>query len=86
MQLGIDNNVDRIKGHHLWAHFKEIKRHDLRSSHASIIAWNDCVTECRQIAANTLLPSGKQVGSTIAGLSFSLIILSRFFVNFGSYH
>ncbi len=59
--MGISLGVDRIKGHHLWAHFKEIKDQNLRRSSESIRRWNQCVIECQSIARQQLLPTGKQV-------------------------
>lgn len=53
--------IDRIKGHHLWAHFQEIKDQNLRRSSESIRRWNQCVIECQSIARQNLLPNGKQV-------------------------
>ncbi len=53
--------VDRIKGHHLWAHFKQIKDQNLRRSPEAIHRWNQCVIECQNIARQNLLPIGKQV-------------------------
>lgn len=53
--------IDRIKGHHLWAHFNEIKDQNLRRSPESIRRWNQCVIECQSIARQHLLPNGKQV-------------------------
>ena len=50
--------VDRVKGHHLWAHFAPIKGDDLRRSEASVAAWNAAAARCREIAASTPLPSG----------------------------
>ena len=61
VRLAVAHNVDRVKGHHLWAHFKPIKGHDLRKSKESVSAWNACVQECRRIANTQLLPSGRSI-------------------------
>ncbi|CAF0881547.1 unnamed protein product [Rotaria sordida] len=61
VKLGISLGVDRIKGHHLWAHFKQIKDQNLRRSPESIHRWNQCVIECQNIARQYLLPTGKQI-------------------------
>lgn len=53
--------IDRVKGHHLWAHFKEIKNENLRRSTDSIRRWNQCVSECQTFARKNLLPNKKQV-------------------------
>ena len=50
--------VDRVKGHHLWAHFAAIKGDDLRRSEASVKAWNAVAARCRHIASATPLPNG----------------------------
>ncbi len=59
--MGISLGVDRIKGHHLWAHFKQIKDQNLRRSPDAIRRWNQCVIECQNLARQYLLPTGKQV-------------------------
>ncbi|CAF4828715.1 unnamed protein product [Rotaria sp. Silwood1] len=61
VKLGISLGVDRIKGHHLWAHFKQIKDQNLRRSPESIRRWNQCVIECQNIARQNFLPTGKQI-------------------------
>lgn len=59
--LGIRLGVDRIKGHHLWAHFAPIARDDLRRSPQSVAAWNAVAARCRTLAAATPLPSGRLI-------------------------
>ncbi|CAF1294449.1 unnamed protein product [Adineta steineri] len=61
VKLGISLGVDRIKGHHLWAHFKEIKDQNLRRSVEAIRRWNQCVIECQNLARQYLLSTGKQI-------------------------
>jgi len=61
IDLAIKEGVDRVKGHHLWAHFREIKDQDLRRSKDSIERWNEIARECFQIAGNNPLPNGKQI-------------------------
>ena len=34
--LAIENGCDRVKGHHLWAHFDEIRDQDLRRDAHSV--------------------------------------------------
>ena len=50
VKLAADNGVDRIKGHHLWAHFPEIGNQDLRRSSDSIMRWNSIVYKCFEVA------------------------------------
>jgi len=61
VKLAISLGVDRIKGHHLWAHFKEIKHQNMRRNEEAINKWNAIVAECQQIAKENLLPNGKQI-------------------------
>lgn len=53
--------VDRVKGHHLWAHFVQIESLSMRRSRESIEIWNDIVAECEQVAERNLLPNGNRV-------------------------
>ncbi len=61
VQLGINLGVDRIKGHHLWAHFDEIKALSMRSSYESIVRWNQAVIKAQAIAETERLPNGKRI-------------------------
>lgn len=61
VKLAISEGVDRIKGHHLWAHFEEIKNEDLRRSADSIQRWNEVVKVCQTIAKDNPLSNGKQI-------------------------
>ena len=59
--LGIEHGVDRIKGHHLWAHFEEIKQLSMRRDPTAIARWNQAVAEAITLATKKLLPNGKQI-------------------------
>ena len=61
VKLGISLGVDRIKGHHLWAHFKEIKDLSMRQDSKSIEIWNEAVARAYEAAETHLLPNGKQI-------------------------
>lgn len=61
VRLAIDLGVDRVKGHHLWAHFEEIRPLSMRRSPESIARWNRAVLEARAAAAERALPNGKHV-------------------------
>ena len=61
VRLAARLGVDRVKGHHLWAHFDEIKNLSMRRSPESIARWNRAVFEARQAASAHPLPSGEQV-------------------------
>ena len=61
VRLGIKLGVDRIKGHHLWAHFKEIKDLSMRRNKESIVEWNKAVKVAQEVANNFFLPNGKRI-------------------------
>lgn len=42
--------ADRVKGHHLWVHFNEMREENLRRSTASASRWNQVVEECHAVA------------------------------------
>ncbi len=59
VELGIDMGVDRIKGHHLWAHFAEIKSLSMRRNPEAIQRWNKAVIQARKKAESRPLSNGK---------------------------
>jgi MoaA/NifB/PqqE/SkfB family radical SAM enzyme len=61
VSLAANLNVDRVKGHHLWVHFSEMKGQDLRRSPDSVARWNQVLDQCRHTAATCSRPSGAQV-------------------------
>eukprot|EP01126_Amoeba_proteus_P050366 TRINITY_DN5942_c0_g1_i4.p1 TRINITY_DN5942_c0_g1~~TRINITY_DN5942_c0_g1_i4.p1 ORF type:complete len:326 (-),score=33.30 TRINITY_DN5942_c0_g1_i4:181-1062(-) len=61
VKMAIDFGCDRVKGHHLWAHFKEIADQNLRRSPESIARWNEVAKRCRDFVATHPLPNGKQL-------------------------
>lgn len=61
VQLAIDYGVDRVKGHHLWAHFKEIKDLSMRRNPDAIQRWNHAVRKAVEIAEQNPLPNGSIV-------------------------
>ena len=61
VELAIKEGVDRVKGHHLWAHFSEIKEQNLRRDEKAIRRWNRIARECIEIAENNLLANGKKI-------------------------
>ena len=77
VKLGVSLGVDRIKGHHLWAHFKQIKDQNLRRSSDAIRRWNGCVVECQSIAREQLLPNGKQVRDLTSFFVFNRMCLDQ---------
>ncbi len=49
VEMAIELGFDRVKGHHLWAHFEEIKSLSLRKDSDSIKCWNETVKLCHDI-------------------------------------
>lgn len=61
IRLAAGLGVDRVKGHHLWAHFKEIEHLSFKSSQEAIIAWNTIVKQSQEAARVYLRGDGKSV-------------------------
>jgi len=61
VRLAASLGVDRVKGHHLWAHFAQIKGMSMRRSRTSVERWNQIVTETQNAAADSPLPNGRRV-------------------------
>ncbi len=61
VRLGISLGVDRIKGHHLWTHFNEIKDLSMRRDQTAIQEWNEKAREAMDVANKNLLPNGKKI-------------------------
>ena len=61
VRLAANLGVDRVKGHHLWAHFEQIEPLSMRRSPESIARWNTAVREARAAAAACPLPDGRRV-------------------------
>ncbi len=61
VRLASELGVDRVKGHHLWAHFDEIAGQSMRRSPEAIQSWNRAVLAARAVAGEYPLANGKQV-------------------------
>jgi glycosyltransferase involved in cell wall biosynthesis/MoaA/NifB/PqqE/SkfB family radical SAM enzyme len=61
VRLAIELGVDRVKGHHLWAHFDAVKDQSMRRSPEAIRRWNRAVLAARGAAADRTLPNGKHI-------------------------
>ncbi len=61
VRLAVELGVDRVKGHHLWAHFEEIKSLSMRRSPEAIRRWNEAVLAARAAAGERTLPNGKHI-------------------------
>jgi glycosyltransferase involved in cell wall biosynthesis/MoaA/NifB/PqqE/SkfB family radical SAM enzyme len=61
VRLAVDLGVDRVKGHHLWAHFAAIEEQSMRRSPEAIERWNAAVLAARAAAAERPLDNGKYI-------------------------
>ncbi len=61
VRLAAGLGVDRIKGHHLWAHFEEIKPYDIPSNTKYWKEWNSYVAACYEIVAGLQRSEGKEL-------------------------
>lgn len=50
VRLAIELGVDRVKGHHLWAHFDAIKQQSMRRSVEALARWNEAVRAAEKVA------------------------------------
>ncbi len=61
VRLAIDLGADRVKGHHVWTHSKELRPLSLRRSPESVSRWNKAVENVRQIAESHTRANGKPI-------------------------
>ena len=61
VRLAIELGVDRVKGHHLWTHFDEIKDQSMRRNPEVIQRWNKAVLAAREAAHERTLANGNHV-------------------------
>jgi glycosyltransferase involved in cell wall biosynthesis/MoaA/NifB/PqqE/SkfB family radical SAM enzyme len=61
IRLAAEHNVDRVKGHHLWAHFDEIKGLSMKQNTESVKKWNAYVEDAHQMADQILRSNGQKV-------------------------
>jgi hypothetical protein len=61
VRLAASLGVDRVKGHHLWAHFDEIKGLSMRRDPSAVRRWNQAVVEARAAADESRRPDGSCV-------------------------
>ena len=61
VKLSAGLGVDRVKGHHLWVHFNQMRHQSMRRSPEAIRRWNAVVEEAYEMAELHRLPSGKKV-------------------------
>ncbi len=61
VRLAAALGVDRVKGHHLWAHFDQIRGLSMRRDAAAIARWNSAVRAAHAVQQSERLPSGNHV-------------------------
>jgi glycosyltransferase involved in cell wall biosynthesis/pyruvate-formate lyase-activating enzyme len=61
VRLAASLGVDRVKGHHLWAHFVAIEGLSMRRDAAAITRWNAAVKAAQETARRHPLPDGREV-------------------------
>ncbi|MDI1354214.1 MAG: glycosyltransferase [bacterium] len=61
IKLAAHLDVDRVKGHHLWAHFDEIKNLSMKVDSLTIKKWNVFVEEAYASAEQYRRPNGEKV-------------------------
>ena len=61
VKLAVELGVDRVKGHHLWVHFSEVRRQSMRRNPDAIARWNDIVDSAYEVAERHRLPNGDRV-------------------------
>ncbi len=61
VKLAAELGVDRVKGHHLWVHFNQMRLQSMRRSAEAIARWNAIVDSAYEAAERHRLPSGERV-------------------------
>ena len=61
VKLSASLGVDRIKGHHLWTHFDEIKKQSMKYNSQSIGLWNKYVDEAETAQELYRKPNGEKI-------------------------
>jgi len=61
IKLAADLGVDRVKGHHLWTHFKEIKELSFKKDEQSMNDWNTIVDNALNAVETYRRPSGERL-------------------------
>ncbi len=61
VRLAASLGVDRVKGHHLWVHFSQMRHQSMRRNPEAIRRWNAVVDEAHEVAEVNRLASGEKV-------------------------
>ncbi len=61
IQLAADLDIDRIKGHHVWTHYKELEELSFKKTEQTINQWNTIVETAKNSAEKFKRKNGKKV-------------------------
>ena len=61
IRLAAEIGIDRVKGHHLWTHFDEIKDLSFKKDKKSIEKWNKIVDKAKDAAEKFRKPDGTKI-------------------------
>ncbi|MDD3804347.1 MAG: glycosyltransferase [bacterium] len=61
IKLASQLGVDRVKGHHLWAHFDEIKNLSIKATPESVLQWNNYVKQAKEAQEKFRKPNSEKV-------------------------
>ncbi len=61
IKLAASLDIDRVKGHHLWTHFDEIKNLSMKFNNESVKLWNKYVDEAETAQELFRRPNGEKV-------------------------
>jgi MoaA/NifB/PqqE/SkfB family radical SAM enzyme len=61
VKLAAQLGVDRVKGHQLWTHFKEIESLSMKATKESIAQWNEFVKQAYEAQERFKKPDGEKV-------------------------
>ncbi|MDR0910759.1 MAG: radical SAM protein, partial [Spirochaetaceae bacterium] len=61
VKLAASLGVDRVKGHHLWTHFKAIEPLSMKASDENVANWNVYVRQAEEARNNYPKPNGEKV-------------------------
>ncbi len=61
IKLASEVDIDRVKGHHLWVHTKEMQNESLRKDQKSIEKWNQVLKKCLEVQKQFPKKNGKLV-------------------------
>lgn len=61
IKIASEIGVERVKGHHLWVHFSEMKQQSMRRNPESIERWNEIVSRAIDACEKHRLKSGKKI-------------------------